>query len=501
METTGARDIIGSVISDEESPSFEIFRFKAKHDKHVAPGTLVAVAVSGNSFLVARVSASHEYNPHESSSKVTVRDALDISPDYPTEEISLTIHRLYEAEIIDEVRKRSNGTLETIPPQSLVKSSSEVFVPPIEAINAVIGLEVDPNKSLDIGNLAITLAEEGDIAVRLKREIIQRHVFIGGTTGSGKSYAARVLAEEIHKHKIPIIFFDTQYEFVPIAKQLGGVVLEPGKSYQVKLSSLTPDEMTELIPTLKHDLHVDILTNAFLRLKEINRPFTNHEFLSQIDAVSDEMGQSPAQRETTKQIVHKRTEYHLKQYDFLGNSFDWISIIKPSSVINIDCKGVDRRRLQLILAATLRELQTLRKDGKIPPYVIFVDEAHLFVPQDEESACKQIIREGVRTGRHFGMVFVLITQSPLDIDKKAIRQCNTRFLFAIEPDQLQAIQGVKADATQEMVDKLPKAPVGTCIVSGTYETIKHAIPVRIRKMETPEADAGKAPDIFAEVGG
>jgi len=73
-------------------------------------------------------------------------------------------------------------------------------------------------------------------------------------------------------------------------------------------------------------------------------------------------------------------------------------------------------------------------------------------------------------------------------------------LFAIEPDQLQAIQGVKSDATREMINRLPKAPQGTCILTGTYETIKHAIPVRIRLMEHPEADAGKAPDIFSEIG-
>lgn len=500
MEASEVRDIIGSVISDEVSPSFEVFRFKAKHGKHVAPGTLVAVAVSENTFLVGRVSASHEHNPHESASKVTVRDALTISPDYPGEELSLTIHRVYEAEIIDEVRRIGQDKLETCPPQSLPKSKSEVFIPPTEMIETVIGLEAEHTKSLNIGTLAVSLGEESSIPVRLKREMIQRHIFIGGTTGSGKSYAARVLAEEIHKHRIPVIFFDTQYEFVPITKQLGGVVLEPGKSYQVKLSSLTPDEMSELIPTLKHELHVNILTNAFLRMKEKNILFTGQELLSEIDAVSGEMTFGK-QGETTRYIVHSRTQYHLNQYDFLGNTFNWISVIKPGSVINIDCKGVDRQRLQLILAATLRELHTLRLAKKILPHVIFVDEAHLFVPQDEGSACKQIIREGVRTGRHFGISFALITQSPLDIDKKAIRQCNTRLLFAIEPDQLQAIQGVKADATQEMIDKLPKAPVGTCIISGTYETIKHAIPVRIREMETPEADAGKAPDIFAEVGG
>jgi len=90
------------------------------------------------------------------------------------------------------------------------KSGSEVFVPPQKVITDVMGLEVDLEKSLNIGTLAVSLAEEEKISVAIKREVIQRHVFIGGTTGWGNSYAAKVLAEEIHKQKIPIIFFDTQ---------------------------------------------------------------------------------------------------------------------------------------------------------------------------------------------------------------------------------------------------------------------------------------------------
>ena len=144
----------------------------------------------------------------------------------------------------------------------------------------------------------------------------------------------------------------------------------------------------------------------------------------------------------------------------------------------------------------MRELQQMRHKNDVPPYIMFIDEAHLFVPDGENSACKQIIRENVRMGRHDGICIALITQSPIDIDKKAIRQCNTRFLFALEPDQLAALQGVRSDATKEMISKLPKSPVGSCLLSGTYETVKHAIPLAIRELETPGADTGTAPPIF-----
>ena len=506
-------NIIGTIISDDISPSFEIFRFKAKHNKYVTPGTLVAAQVNSNTFLVGRITSSHEYNPHESSDRITVRDSMGIKPDYPEEDLSLTIHRRYQVEIIDEVKEINRG-YEIYPPEKMPKSGSHVFVPPRDVIIDIMGLESDPEKSLNIGSLAVSLAEEAEMSVKIKRDIIQRHVFIGGTTGGGKSYAARVLAEEIHKQGIPIIFFDTQYEFVPLTEALNGTVLVPGKNYNVKLSSLTESELLDLIPTITHELHVNLLTRAFLTLKEggetgipqktlqsneENEANRNNFGVNELVQTIQTVGQNMQTKQNTIDMVKGRTHYYLRNYDFIGQGFNWQEILKPDSILCINCKKFSRNALQLILASTLRELTELRKKRKINPFVIFIDEAHLFVPQGENSPCKQIIRESVRIGRHHGICTVLITQSPMDIDKKAIRQCNTRLLFALEPDQLQSIQGVRADATQEMIDRLPKSPVGTCILTGTYETIKHAVPVKIRLMENPEADAGKAPNIFSEV--
>jgi DNA helicase HerA-like ATPase len=92
-----------------------------------------------------------------------------------------------------------------------------------------------------------------------------------------------------------------------------------------------------------------------------------------------------------------------------------------------------------------------------------------------------------------------MTQSPIDIDRSIIRQCNTRLVFALEPDQLDAIRGVKSDASEEMLRALPKMPRGTCLLSGTYESVKHTIPVRIRERKTENSEGGKTPDIFKEM--
>ena len=322
-----------------------------------------------------------------------------------------------------------------------------------------------------------------------------------------------VLAEELIKHKLPVIFIDTQDEYSTLVEKLGGLVVIPGvksdtdNSFSVRISSLTESELLDLLPAAmkKSTLQMDIVGKAFGELQtgltsgEIAK-FTLDDLLAKIDdvaaALTARKGDVARVTDTTKRRLST-----LKKYNIFGDGFsdpaDWRKYMYPCMSIN--CKHLTSTQLQSVATAVLRELQMLRLHDHIPPYVMVIDEAHLFVPQNGSSPCKQIIREGVRIGRHHGICLVLMTQSPVDIDRSAIRQCNTRLVFALEADQLEAIRGVKADATEEMLRALPKMPQGTCLMSGTYESVKHTIPVKIRKRNTPDSEGGSTPNIFKEM--
>lgn len=492
---------IGSVIADDVSPTFDVFRFKANANEYVYPGTLVATYINQSKFLIGRISASIEINPHESASRSKVREAMGIDADYPEEEMSTNIYRVYEADIVEEGIISDKG-LEITEPSDMAKAGAEVFVPNETIIAQAMGFEKDVNKALCLGRTKITV--ETDISknnpnnVLLKPSSIQRHIFIGGTTGSGKSYATGILLEEIHKFGIPIVILDSQNEYTGVANGLNGQVLKPGIDYSVRLSSLTDDEILELVPTL-NPLGKDLLVFTFLRLKReilmgFRKGFSLKDLLEGMEADAPGLELKPV---TTKPAL-SRTQTSLGRHKFLGDKTNWIETLLPGAIVNVDCGDLDQSQLQLVVGATLRELQHLRINKQIPPYVAVLDEAHLLVPEGEDSPCKQVIRENVRIGRHYGICMVLITQSPVDIDKKTIRQCNTRLIFALEPDQLESIRGVKADATEDMLKRLPKMPRGTCVLSGTYETIKHAIPIQIRSdRKTPAG--GATPNIFDEV--
>jgi hypothetical protein len=249
-------------------------------------------------------------------------------------------------------------------------------------------------------------------------------------------------------------------------------------------------------------LQCDIVGKAFsnleteMRLKRTSG-FTLDDLIAETRNVTPQLCAKPGDVLRVQDTVERRTRT-LESYRIFGDgTHDWPSLIIPC--LSIRCQSLRTIQLQSVATAVLRELQNLRLTNEAPPYVAVVDEAHLFVPEGQDSPCKQIIREGVRIGRHHGICMVLLTQSPVDIDKRTIRQCNTRLVFALEPDQLDAIRGVKADASEEMLRALPKIPRGHCILSGTYESMKHAVVMKIRERETKESEGGKTPRIFDEM--
>jgi DNA helicase HerA-like ATPase len=402
---------------------------------------------------------------------------------------------LVEADLIEELFDEE-GKQRIRAPQTLPNSGANVHIANGDEIVFALGLAQESSLGLHIGETV-----SGTITpINLKREAIQRHLFICGTTGSGKSYATGVIVEELVKHKLPIVFIDTQNEYSNLVEVLGGAMKTPGKDFTIRVSSLTESELLELLPKATTELQRDIAARAFSELKadlesDGIAKFSIDDLLQRMAVV----GPGLTNTQSSISMAISRTA-SLKRNPIFGDGIgkaDWRKSMSPCLVVN--CKGLTSSQLQPVATAVLRELQTLRLHKHIPPYVAVIDEAHLFVPEGEGSPCKQIIREGVRIGRHHGICIVLLTQSPVDIDKSAIRQCNTRLVFALEADQLDAIRGVKADATDEMLRALPKMPQGTCLLSGTYESVKHSIPIRIRMREHENSEGGETPKIFEEM--
>jgi len=510
---------VGTVVSDDSSPSFFTLAFRLNADAFTSPGRFVAVYVDHllgrtrddrDVLVLARVDDVHEVNPHEDALSSTLNDVIPFGTEYAPEGRSTVIYRLAAAEPLEEAVLDDAGqvvevrSVETLPP-----AGAPVFQAGGELTVRVLGLEQDPDAGLHVGSV------HGDPAVPvvLGRGVIQRHMFIAGGIGTGKSYTRGVLAEELQAWGVPQVNIDVNGELVEAAEELGGRNLVPGQDgFTLPLSALSSADVLEAVPSINPGTNMETLLRFAHEslLKEVLQGrrdyFTVDDLVAHVDECAWTLEMTTGSGENRKldrrtvEPTKLRTQ-RLNRLPFLGRPFDWVANLTPGAIVNIDCRGLLLSELRLITASVARDLQSLARNRRIPFVALSVDEFHLVAPNNDQVVTTQVLREIARIGRHHKLGLILTTQSPADVDRSILKRLLTRFLHAIEPDQLDALRGVFADASADLVRSLPKLPQGVCIVTGAFETVRHATVVRVRRRRTTHG--GKTPDIwsdFAEAG-
>ncbi len=501
---------VGQVISDDTSPSFTAVRFRVNPGCFTGPGRFVAIETRddrGEDLLVlARVQNVHEVNPHEDAQSSTLRDVLsNFGTTYATEGASTVIFRIADAEPLQEATLDATGRVESVRAiTSMPLSSARVFEAGPDLTVQALGLEPDPDDGLDMGHVQ----GAPDVPVSLAKTVVQRHIFIGGGIGSGKSYTRGVIAEELCGWGVPQVNIDVNGEMRDATTELGGMNVVPGAGFTLPLSALSPSDVLDAVPAISKGTNMETLlrfTHESL-LADVARGKLTHFGVDQlVDHIEDcawrlEMtsgsGDAKKLEKRTVEPTKLRTG-SLRRLSFLGTPFDWRAALQPGAVINIDCTGMSIGELRLVAASVARDLQQLARQRAIPFTVLSIDEFHLVAPSDDAAIATQVLREIARVGRHYRLGLILTTQSPSDVDRSILKRLLTRFLHAIEPDQLDALKGVFSDASPDLVRTLPKLPQGTCILTGAYETVRHATVVKIRPRRTTHG--GQTPDVFGDL--
>ncbi|MGB9804908.1 ATP-binding protein [Desulfofundulus sp.] len=348
------------------SATYDTFKFRSA--LRVLSDSFVVTPLNGNAFLFGRVTGAKT----ESPTNIT-----------------------YEVSVLR--RGETHGSEITFfAPRETAVPGAEVYEPSPEVVARALGFDTDPAKSLHVGRA-------GGVDVCLRPDILLRHIFVGGTTGSGKSYFASVLMEELAKLQVPAVAMDSQADYLEHAEALGGAVVCPGVDYAVPLSSLTTEEAVQVVAALEGTPGYDLFAFSFAALqKEIDmgrkKAFTLTDLLKQME--QDGMHDLRLTGYEFRAAM-SRVEASIRRHRFLGTmgrNLDWAALLKTGKPVAVDCSSLDLLQFQLVVGATLRELQRLRLAGKIPQFVTFLDEAHLLVPFDRRDPV-QAGDQGMRAHR------------------------------------------------------------------------------------------------------
>lgn len=502
--------IIGKVVHWKETPTFTDVAALLDAKAEVKPGQFVGVWHGHRSLSVltiVQVANCREVNPNEDPELAVARDRLGLSTRYAREGLSTRIFRLLEGSTIEELRievKDAKCSVQGEPQAAelLVRAGDPIVTLTEELVAETIGSLPDPALGLGLG----TVYGDNPVPVVFKPEMFQMHIGDFGNPGKGKSYSSGVLMEEALKWQIPTLVLDINGEMLDAANALGGLVITlPNPSaFGLSLSLITSSELIEIAPNVQEGtVYAELIELSHERLKteKKGQPFTFDELITKMKetaTLNDVKGASLG-------IAINRV-LALQKDPIVGGNFDFIKELEKHKLVVLDCRFLSLRQTRLVAAAGARELQRKGRemsqkaaegDKKAATWfaLFMVDEAHQVAPDGEHTVSSQVMFELARMGRHVRTGMVLISQSPSDLNVSVLKRLQTRLIFALEKDQLRAIQGVTADLDERLLAKLPKLPRGVCAVSGSSEIVRHGFLMKIRERETPVG--GSTPKVFA----
>lgn len=497
----------GDVVHWEGSPSFNRVVALLDPAVDVKPGQFLGVwhgRRTSDILTVIQVGDCLEVNPNEAPMLAAARERLGLGRGYAGEGVSTRIYRLADCATVEEFaidpdRVRIIGEPAAL--ENLPRSGDPVVVLPDALVAAVVGSTTDPAVGVHVGDLYGATS----LAVALVPQIFQMHIGIFGNPGKGKSYLSGDLLEEAHAWSIPALVLDINGETIPPARSLGGLVitLPDPANFGLSLNLITPPELVSITPNVHpNTIYAELIELAHdqLRTESRGRAITFPELYKRINDLGSQT-RAPA---TSIGAAISRLSV-LERDPLMGGTFDFISTLIKHQIVVLDCRFLSLRQTQLIAAAAARELQRAGRDraraaeggddaakGWFAMY--FVDEAHAVAPDDKEVVSTQVLFELARMGRHVRTGLVFSSQSPSDLSNSVLKRLQTRFVFALEKDQLRAIQGVTADLDEKVMKQLPKLPRGVCAVSGSSELVKHGFLLSVRPRQTPVG--GSTPGVF-----
>jgi len=153
---------------------------------------------------------------------------------------------------------------------------------------------------------------------------------------------------------------------------------------------------------------------------------------------------------------------------------------------------VQLKERQIVVAYFARKLFEARRQGKIPPFILFVEEAHQFAPggeEEERAVSRGVIEQIAREGRKFHACLVLITQRPKRLSITALSQCNTNIILRVtNPMDLQHIEESSEGISKDVMGMIPGLKVGEALVVG--EAVNYPVLVKVRERRSKSSDKG-----------
>ncbi|MHA1506250.1 MAG: ATP-binding protein [Candidatus Asgardarchaeia archaeon] len=475
---------IGVIISDALGPTHLKFNFQLRDDVEVKVGEFVEVPI-GTKIILGRIVKVHSVNEMFKDPEF-IRDHIDRKiPLFARYPVNMSRWRAATTQIIGVIEEdRIN------PPEYAPEPGDLVYRASTELLKSLLNLDesgIYLGKMYGNFNLKVTLNTE---------KVMKHHIAVIGATGSGKSYTVGVIIEELLEKGYPVVVIDPHGEYYgfeePNDKELGNWDVEPkgyetikysvfkdGKDYKklrISTSWLNADSFAEMLGVT--EVQYDLLFLTFQEMRKTGEKVSVENLSNHVERIGMDWGFSKRTIFALKRKIHL-----IRELGIIGKAPPMDELVSPGRLTIIDLSEDIEDRIRVSLVGILLDvLFRARKKNKVPKFLVVVEEAHRFAPQDGESYSKSMMRKIVREGRKFGIGLCITSQRVVGLDKDVISQCGTKIILRIDSKtDLEYISPYLSYSIMSDLQIVPFLPNGVAIVNSISLRAPVMVNVRVRK--------------------
>jgi uncharacterized protein len=142
-----------------------------------------------------------------------------------------------------------------------------------------------------------------------------------------------------------------------------------------------------------------------------------------------------------------------------------------TQLINIDIEGLNTHMASFATktyAKLLYHYVTLLKSRASMPIHFFIEEAHRFIKQGEETVYGENIFQKIsKEGRKYGVMLTLISQRPTELSETILSQCSSFLLFRTNhPRDLEYMKRAIPNINTDIIEKQRSIQPGYCVGLG-----------------------------------
>ncbi|HYJ45604.1 MAG TPA: ATP-binding protein [Pyrinomonadaceae bacterium] len=462
-------------------------------------------------YYVARDGAAERHIIGNITSRRLVRNLPDVFLSDP--EISPTVvssliglspdcGELYEI-TVETIGYFSGALGDFVNPRIPPNPGDPVFLASSETLAGMLS----PRRTGEVGSAhvgSLLTRSDGEVPVVLSiKDVVSTHLAILASTGSGKSYTAGVLVEELMRpyNRAAVLIVDPHGEYDTLRSIEGDPRFGGEDGYQpelkifthdrikVRVSSLTEADIKYLLPEGTSDKMLHYLSQAYRKLTAGERgergTWGYHDLRDMVTAEKygeeDGRGGSGGNVGSIDALLW-RLDNRFDREDSIFSDHEHIpldELFKPGRCTVLQLSDIEQNEQQVVVATLLRRVNkarmaTVREEAmqgtdSYLPYPVFalLEEAHRFAPAGQTVVSTNILKQILSEGRKFGVGIGLITQRPGKLDQDVLSQCMTQIIMRIvNPIDQDTVARSVEGAGRQLLDELPALTKGQAVISG-----------------------------------